>query len=115
MSLCPETFFRALADETRLRCLALLAHGELCVCDLTAVLGLAQPKISRHLAYLREAAIVVDRRQGRWIHYRLSPGLPAWAREVIETAVAGVRAGPPFADDLQRLESLSARAERCGV
>jgi ArsR family transcriptional regulator len=110
-----DAFFRALADETRLRCLALLGQGELCVCDLTAVLELAQPKISRHLAYLREAGLVVDRRQGRWIHYRLSPDLPDWAREVIETAVAGLHAGPPFAEDLLRLASLSARAERCGV
>ncbi len=63
--------FRALADETRLRIVALLSHGELCVCHLEEALGLPQPNISRHLGILRAAGIVADRREGPWVHYRL--------------------------------------------
>ena len=63
--------FKALADETRLRIVALLAHGELCVCHLEEGLGLSQPKVSRHLATLRDAGVVEDRRDGSWVYYRL--------------------------------------------
>ncbi len=66
-----ETFFMALADKTRLRLLNLLREGEICVCFLVEVLGESQPKISRHLAYLRSAEIVEARRDGKWIHYRI--------------------------------------------
>ena len=64
--------FKALSDETRLRILALLTAGELCVCDLMAVLDLPQSTVSRHLAYLRNAGLVEDRRQGVWMYYRLA-------------------------------------------
>lgn len=64
--------FRALADETRLRVLNLLALGELCVCDIMATLGEHQAKVSRHLAYLRKAGLVKSRRQGLWVYYSLS-------------------------------------------
>ena len=63
--------FRALGDETRLRIVALLAHGELCVCHLHAALGLSQPNVSRHLAVLRAAGIAGARRDGKWVYYRL--------------------------------------------
>ncbi len=63
--------FKALSDETRLRIVKLLEHGELCVCDLTAALELVQPKISFHLAVLKEAGLIRDRKEGRWTHYRL--------------------------------------------
>ena len=66
-------FFRALGDETRLRIVALLSHGELCVCHFQEALGLSQPNISRHLAVLRAAGIVEDRRKGSWVYYRLLP------------------------------------------
>jgi len=67
--------FKALSDETRLRILALLQGGELCVCDLMAVLELPQSTVSRHLATLRNAGLVEDRRQGVWMYYRLAaPG-----------------------------------------
>jgi ArsR family transcriptional regulator len=65
--------FKALSDETRLRILALLEAGELCVCDLMAVLELPQSTVSRHLATLRNAGLVEDRRQGIWMYYRLTP------------------------------------------
>ena len=63
--------FKALSDETRLRILKLLEHGELCVCDIVASLDIIQPKISFHLGVLKEAGLVQDRRVGKWIHYRL--------------------------------------------
>lgn len=64
--------FKALSDETRLRILALLGSGELCVCDLVAILELPQSTVSRHLAYLRNAGLVIDRRQGVWMYYRFT-------------------------------------------
>lgn len=63
--------FKALSDETRLRIIKLLEHGELCVCDIVASLDIIQPKISFHLGVLKEAGLVKDRRVGKWIHYRL--------------------------------------------
>ena len=65
--------FKALGDETRLRIVALLSHGELCVCHLEEALRLSQPKVSRHLATLRAAGVVEPRRDGSWVHYRLAP------------------------------------------
>jgi ArsR family transcriptional regulator, arsenate/arsenite/antimonite-responsive transcriptional repressor len=64
--------FKALADRTRLRLLNLMAPGEVCVCFFVEVLGTNQPKISRHLAYLRRAGVVAARREGKWMHYRLN-------------------------------------------
>jgi len=63
--------FKALADETRFRVLKLLQQRELCVCELMQVLGMSQPRISRHLSVLKNAGLVNERRQGRWIHYSL--------------------------------------------
>lgn len=80
----PVQLFKILADETRLVIVMLLRHsGELCVCDICAATSEPQPKISRHMAILREAGLVLDRREGKWIHYRLSPHMPAWASETI--------------------------------
>lgn len=63
--------FKALSDETRLRILKLLERDELCVCDIVAALGMSQPKVSFHLNVLKEAGLIKDRKDGRWIHYRL--------------------------------------------
>lgn len=63
--------FKALSDETRLRILKLLENGELCVCDIVAALDMIQPKISFHLGVLKDAGLIKDRRQGKWIHYSL--------------------------------------------
>ena len=63
--------FKALSDETRLRILKLLEHGELCVCDIVAALDMIQPNVSFHLGVLKEAGFIKDRRQGKWIHYRI--------------------------------------------
>ena len=87
MSLLPLQLFKNLADETRLGIVLLLkARGELCVCDLCTALAQSQPKISRHLAMLRGSGLLLDRKQGKWVHYRLSPQMPAWAAQVIEQA-----------------------------
>jgi len=66
-----ELFFRALADRTRLRLLNLMGSDEVCVCFFVEILGAGQPKVSRHLAYLRRAGIVAARREGTWMHYRI--------------------------------------------
>jgi ArsR family transcriptional regulator, arsenate/arsenite/antimonite-responsive transcriptional repressor len=67
------SFFRTLADPTRLRLLNLLSEGEVCVCFLCDALGEIQPKVSRHLAYLRRAGLVTARREGKWMHYGWAP------------------------------------------
>lgn len=66
------TIFKALSDETRLRILKLLEHGELCVCDIVAALDMVQPKVSFHLSTLKEVGFIKDRKQGKWIHYSLA-------------------------------------------
>jgi len=90
--------FHALADGTRLRLINLLSGGELCVCYLVEVLGEAQPKISRHLSYLRRAGVVAARRDGKWIHYRLV--MPDGARgRLLECALAALAADRAMQDD----------------
>jgi len=66
------SIFKALSDETRLRIIKLLEEGELCVCDITAALDMVQPKVSFHLSALKEAGLIKDRKQGKWIHYSLN-------------------------------------------
>ncbi len=107
----PVQFFKCLADETRLRTLMLIEReAELCVCELTAALGQSQPKISRHLAQLRQCELLLDRRQGQWVFYRLNPSLPDWARDVIDGAS---RANGDFlADSLHNLCRMGERPER---
>lgn len=77
-------FTKALADETRLRLILLICdQKELCVCELLSALEISQPKISRHLAILRDSNIVMTRREGQWIYYRLHADLPKWAVDII--------------------------------
>ena len=83
----PLQLFKTLSDETRLSIVMLLREaGELCVCDLCSATNEPQPKVSRHMALLREAGLVIDRREGKWIYYRLSPNMPAWAAPVIDNS-----------------------------
>lgn len=85
--LTPLQLFKILSDETRLGIVLLLREaGELCVCDITVAIDESQPKTSRHLAMLRETGLLLDRRAGKWIHYRLSPHMPAWAANIIGQA-----------------------------
>jgi ArsR family transcriptional regulator len=81
-----ERFFQALGDKTRLRLLNLIGDQEVCVCYFVEILGQPQPKISRHLAYLRSAGIVVARREGKWMHYRIvMPSHPGAAQILRQT------------------------------
>ena len=113
MTLATDDFFKALADPTRLRVLMLLAReGELCVCELTHALAEIQPKISRHLGLLRTAGLVLDRREGQWIHYRIHPRLPVWMAEVLARTAAANRRAEPFVADLRTLRSMANRPDK---
>ena len=81
------TLFRALSDETRLRILALLRDGEVCVCHIQGGLRLPQPTISRHLAYLRKSGLVEARRDGVWMHYRMATPRSPIVAQVLEAAL----------------------------
>ncbi|EGV29550.1 transcriptional regulator, ArsR family [Thiorhodococcus drewsii AZ1] len=112
----PHQLFAALGNETRLRCLMLLAaQGELCVCELTHAIGTAQPHISRHLAQLRELGLVLDRREGLWIYYRIRPDLPSWVSSILRETQNGFGEAHPFAEDAHRLAMMPNRpsAPRC--
>ena len=105
-----DTFFKMLADSTRLRCLLLMqTEGELCVCELTHALNLSQPKISRHLAHLRESGLLIARREGTWMYYRINPELQIWALQILQTTLDGVRKTEPFMSDIKILKSMSNR------
>lgn len=109
-----ETLSKALADQTRLRMLMLLATaGELCVCELTEVLQLAQPKISRHLAILRESGLLQDRKAGLWVYYQVNPDLPDWAQTMIKALVQGGCMETCYQADAQRLAQLERQAGLC--
>ena len=99
--------FKALSDSTRLRCLSLLFNAdELCVCELTRAMSIAQPKVSHHLAALRNAGLVTDRKQGLWIHYRINETLPQWVYEVIQAAARGISKEDPFVTDAAALDEV---------
>jgi ArsR family transcriptional regulator len=97
--------FRALADETRLRILALLLEGELCVCEIIAALELPQSTISRHLAYLRNSDWVRDRRQGVWMYYRLNEGEHTIISEMKPLLEKHLTRSPEHAEALVRLHA----------
>jgi ArsR family transcriptional regulator len=100
-----DLLFRALADRTRLRLLNLIADKEICVCYFVQILGISQPKISRHLAYLRRTGIVAARRQGRWMHYRLVAPRDALASAILKETLAHLRQVPHMQGDLAKLET----------
>ncbi|WP_062382251.1 metalloregulator ArsR/SmtB family transcription factor [Pseudomonas abietaniphila] len=84
----PSRLFKSLADETRARATLLIAsQGELCVCELMCAMDESQPKISRHLAQLRSNGLLLDRRQGQWVYYRLNPQLPTWVNDMLDVIV----------------------------
>ena len=108
----PAQFFKCLSDETRLRCVALLQkQGKLCVCELTAALDLSQPKISRHLALLRQCGLLLDSREGQWVYYQINPMLPDWAFPILENALTAVEITGQFQNDLERLHNLEGRPD----
>ncbi len=101
-----ELLFRALADRTRLRLLNLMAAGEVCVCFFVEVLGESQPKISRHLAYLRRAGVVSARREGKWMHYRISAPADEHAARVLAEVMAWLGEDRAMQKDRARLENI---------
>lgn len=108
----PATFFRALGDATRLRCVVLLyGERELCVCELTYALDQAQPKVSRHLGQLRQAGVVESHRRGTWMHYRLHPDLPDWAGAIIADMAASQGGSLPFVHDREVLRAMPNRPD----
>ena len=106
----PHEHFKALADPTRIRITVLLSRGELCVCDLTAVLAMPQSTISRHMSKLKSAGLVVDRRDGRWVHYRpTTDQFPAGIASAVSEHLAEIE---PYHSDLTRLD-LYLKAKKC--
>jgi len=101
-----ELLFRALADRTRLRLINLMGEDEVCVCFLVEALKLTQPKISRHLAYLRRAGLVAARREGKWMHYRLSVPPDAHAAAIFAAVRSGLSGDSVMQSDRSRLVKL---------
>jgi ArsR family transcriptional regulator, arsenate/arsenite/antimonite-responsive transcriptional repressor len=99
-----EVIFKALADKTRLRVLALLGNNEVCVCHIHDTLGLPQPTVSRHLAYLRRSGLVDVRRDGVWMHYRVATNLDPIVQKVVRAAVDAVLQVPATNQDRKQFE-----------
>ena len=98
-----ELFFSALADKTRLRLLNLLRDGEVCVCFFAGTLGTNNPKISRHLSYLKRASLVTARRDGKWMHYTLQVPTDPKAREVFDATMKMLGDDASMKKDRERL------------
>jgi len=109
----PVQLFRALADPTRLRILNLVAHREICVCQIVEALGLGQSKVSRHLAYLRNAGLVEDRRDGLWMYYSLAQPMGRLHEQVVEWLQQSKEELPTAANDLRALEALGKCGDMC--
>lgn len=101
-----ENLFLALADKTRLRLLNLMRESEVCVCFFTEVLGESQPKISRHLAYLRNAGLVSARRDGKWMHYKIAMPADFPAAEILQKTLEGLRSKGELQEDYDKLVSV---------
>lgn len=98
--------FAALADRTRLRLLNIMAAGEVCVCYFVEVLGESQPKVSRHLAYLRRAGLVEARREGKWIHYSVARPENEQVAKVLESTLAAIACDRQMVRDRLALEKV---------
>ncbi|EQM72373.1 metalloregulator ArsR/SmtB family transcription factor [Stutzerimonas stutzeri] len=113
-TISPPALFKCLADETRARAALLIAQeGELCVCELVCALDDSQPKVSRHLAQLRACGLLLDRRQGQWVYYRLNPALEPWVGVVLK---ATLEANAEWLkQDCARLEQMGDRPIRAAA
>jgi ArsR family transcriptional regulator len=100
-----EAAFKAFADPTRLRILGLLAAGEICVCNIHECLGIPQPTASRHLAYLRKKGLVLTRKEGLWVHYRLAPLDEPVMRVLVAAVTHAICHCDSVKQDRHRLES----------
>jgi ArsR family transcriptional regulator len=105
-----EALFNLLSDTTRLRCLMLIqAEHEACVCEMIFALEESQPKISGHLALSRDAGLVKARREGTWMHYRINPHLPSWAKGSLPQVFQNLHRLQPFQADRKRLDQMANR------
>jgi len=112
ITLNPIIFYKCLTDEIRLESLMLTHyHGELCVCELMEALEeQSQPKVSRNLAVLKKAQIITDRKNGKWVFYRINPKLPLWAKSVIaQTTESNI---PLISAHLERLAKMKNRPDK---
>lgn len=107
-----ERLFRALEDRTRLRLLNLMSSREICVCYFVEVLETHQPKISRHLAYLRRAGLVTARRQGKWMHYRLAVPPDPHAARILREVLQWLSRQPEMRRDRARLRRASCAPQK---
>ncbi len=113
MKIEPHQLTTCLSDITRLRIIALLhSEGELCVCQIVSTLDTSQPKVSKHLGVLRSHGIITQRRQGKWMHYKLDPEIPAWANLVIHHLVSGCATRFPYLEDSGRFD-VQNRVQSC--
>ncbi|WP_417544854.1 metalloregulator ArsR/SmtB family transcription factor [Marinobacter sp.] len=109
----PVTIFKALSDELRLAALLLIRdQNKLCVCELTEAFEVSQPKVSRHLAILRDLGLVETERRGQWVYYYLNPRLPAWVSRVLEETAQNN--GALIETPLAQLQAMAERpGEQC--
>ena len=113
-TMAPNQFFKCLSDETRMLSMMLIAQqGELCVCELMVALDDSQPKISRHLAQLRNCGLLSDRRDKQWVYYSLPADLPDWARSLLDTLCQ--QQAVLLEQPCKRLENMSDRPVRCAA
>lgn len=109
----PDHLLKAFSDETRLRILSLLAGGELCVCDIMSVLKSPQPKVSRHLAYLRRHELVRAKREGQWVYYSLAKPSGGFHKRLLACLGDCLEEAPVFARDKKALGLLARRSSGC--
>lgn len=110
-SFSAELFFAALADNTRLRLLNLMGETEICVCYFVEIIGPNQPKISRHLAYLRKAGIVAVRRDGKWAHYRIVKPENSHAARVLRDVLMWLATDEAMQNDKRQLAKVCCAAQ----
>jgi ArsR family transcriptional regulator len=106
--------FKALSDETRLRIVKLLEHGELCVCDIVAALDMIQPKVSFHLGVLKDAGLIKDRKQGKWIHYSIDDS-DMFRRFLLLSTFEKISAESIKKDSKRLTDFLRSKAEKSNV
>lgn len=111
----PVLFFKNLAEETRLKILLLtFLEKEMCVCEYTQVMGLSQPKISRHLAQLRKYGLLNDRKEGKWVFYSIATDIPSWQIESIALCAANNQLYiKPLQKELSQWGNRPSRQQEC--
>ena len=95
---------KALSDENRVRVLMMLSDGELCVCQIIEMLGLAPSTVSKHMTVLRQAGLVQSRKQGRWMHYKLTgKNEPAYTKQALKWVLSNLKNAPKIVEDQKKL------------